>query len=86
MIVLHFIGFVNIHSNQVEKHYPDGKKEITFPDKSTKYIYPNGEEMSVFKDGSIQKRASDGTTSIEYPNGQREIHTAEYKVAKDNHE
>lgn len=30
--------------SQAEKHYPDGMKEIIFPDSSIKYIYPDGSE------------------------------------------
>ena len=28
----------------MERHFPDGMKEITFPDGTLKYIYPDGEE------------------------------------------
>jgi centromere protein J len=34
-------------SNQVEKHYPDGTKEITFADQTIKYLFPNGSEDSI---------------------------------------
>jgi len=28
---------------QIEKHYPDGLREIVFSDKTVKYVFPNGE-------------------------------------------
>ena len=67
-------------SKQIEKHYPDGTKEITFPDQTIKYLYPNGAEECVFSDGTIQKVNKDGERTIEFPNGQREMHTKYYKV------
>ncbi|KAK2574322.1 Centromere protein J [Acropora cervicornis] len=66
-------------SKQIEKHYPDGTKEITFPDQTIKYLYPNGAEECVFSDGTIQKVNKDGERTIEFPNGQREMHTKYYK-------
>lgn len=39
---------------QVERHYPDGTKEILFPDGTEKYIHPSGEEQIVFIDGTVQ--------------------------------
>ena len=32
---------------QVERHYPDGRKDILFPDASRKIVYPNGVQVSV---------------------------------------
>ena len=64
----------------MEKHYPDGRQEIVFPDKSVKYIYPSGEEMSIFADGAVERLATDGIRTIEFPNGQKEIHTKDHKV------
>ena len=31
-------------TQQVERHFPDGMKEIAFPDGTMKYIYPDGAE------------------------------------------
>ena len=70
-------------SKQVEKHYRDGTKEIIFPDQTIKYRYPNGAEECVFSDGTIQKVNVEGERTIEFPNGQREIHTKCYKVSGD---
>lgn len=36
-----------------EKHFPDGRKEITFPDQTVKNLYPDGREESVLTDGTI---------------------------------
>lgn len=37
----------------LEKHFPDGRKEITFPDQTVKTLYPDGREESVLSDGTI---------------------------------
>ncbi|XP_038674627.1 centromere protein J isoform X2 [Scyliorhinus canicula] len=66
-------------SNQIEKHYPDGRKEITFPDQTIKYLFTDGHEESVFPDGTIIRMQLDGNKIIEFINGQREIHTSNYK-------
>ena len=67
-------------SSQSEKHYPNGTKEITFPDQTVKYIYPNGEEESVFPDSTVQKLHPNGDRTIVFANGQKEFHTKEFKV------
>lgn len=36
-----------------EKHFSDGRKEITFPDQTVKNLFPNGREESVLTDGTI---------------------------------
>ncbi|XP_078258587.1 centrosomal P4.1-associated protein-like isoform X2 [Rhinoraja longicauda] len=66
-------------NNQMEKHYPDGRKEITFPDQTIKYLFADGHEESVFPDGTIIRVQLDGNKIIEFNNGQREIHTPNYK-------
>ncbi|XP_078078204.1 centrosomal P4.1-associated protein isoform X2 [Mustelus asterias] len=66
-------------SNQMEKHYPDGRKEITFADQTIKYLFTDGHEESVFPDGTIIRTQPDGNKIIEFNNGQREIHTSNYK-------
>lgn len=45
-----------------------------------KYVQPNGEEESVFADGTVQRLLTDGNRVIVYANGQKETHTKEYKV------
>mgnify|MGYP001798705907 FL=1 len=69
-----------IFSNQIEKHYPDGTKEIIFPDQTVKYLYSNGAEQCIFADGTVQRVSVDGEKTLEFPNGQREIHTKYFKV------
>ena len=36
-----------------EKHFPDGRKEITFPDQTVKTLFPDGREDSVLIDGTV---------------------------------
>ena len=42
-------------NGQVEKHYPDGTKQILFNDGSERYIYNDGYEETYFSDGNVQK-------------------------------
>ncbi|CAD8061276.1 unnamed protein product [Paramecium sonneborni] len=56
-------------NQQIEIHFPDGKKEIRFGDGTEKYISINGEEQTFFSDGIIQKIDSKKIKQIEYPNG-----------------
>ena len=65
---------------QTEKHYPDGTREITFPDQTIKYLFPNGTEESIFVDGTVIRIDKAGNKTMEFPNGQREVHTADFKV------
>ncbi|XP_014933251.1 centromere protein J isoform X1 [Acinonyx jubatus] len=71
--VLHF------SSGQIEKHFPNGRKEITFPDQTIKNLFPDGQEESIFPDGTIVRVQRDGNKIIEFNNGQRELHTAQFK-------
>ncbi|XP_032467407.1 centromere protein J isoform X2 [Phocoena sinus] len=71
--VLHF------SSGQIEKHFPDGRKEITFPDQTIKNLFADGQEESIFPDGTIVRGQRDGNKIIEFNNGQRELHTAQFK-------
>lgn len=36
-----------------EKHFPDGRKEITFPDQTVKNLFSDGREESVLIDGTF---------------------------------
>ena len=67
-------------SKQIERRFPDGRTEITFPDRTVKKIMANGCEETVFADGTIQMTGNDGEMIITFPNGQRETHTMSYKV------
>ncbi|XP_067418927.1 centromere protein J isoform X2 [Emydura macquarii macquarii] len=71
--VLHF------SNGQIEKHYPDGRKEITFPDQTIKNLFMDGREESIFPDGTIVRVQRDGSKTIEFNNGQRELHTSQFK-------
>ncbi|KAI0208786.1 Centromere protein J [Lamellibrachia satsuma] len=71
--ILHFA------TGQTEKHYPDGTREITFPDQTIKYLFPNGTEESIFVDGTVIRIDKVGNKTMEFPNGQREVHTADFK-------
>jgi len=66
-------------SGQIEKHHTNKTREIIFPDKICKFIYPDGSEESRLPNGTCIKVDSAGGKIIEYPNKQREIHTKDYK-------
>ncbi|XP_035630744.2 centromere protein J isoform X1 [Oncorhynchus keta] len=66
-------------NKQMEKHHPDGRREIVFPDQTIKYLYPDGREESIFPDGTVVKLSESGEKTVEFNNGQREIHTSQYK-------
>ncbi|KAM6964932.1 centrosomal P4.1-associated protein [Aplochiton taeniatus] len=71
--VLHF------PNKQIEKHHPDGRREIVFPDQTIKYFYPDGGQESVFPDGTVVKTSQTGEKVVVFTNGQREVHTSQYK-------
>ncbi|XP_075054985.1 centrosomal P4.1-associated protein [Mixophyes fleayi] len=73
------LEILQFSNGQIEKHFPDGRKEITFPDQTIKNLYPDGKEESIFPDGTIITTHLDGTKVIAFDNGQRELHTAQYK-------
>ena len=69
-------------NGQIEKHYPDGSKQIAFPDGSMRYILADGYEETYYQDGSVQKidtngivstEGIDGIKKIKYPDGKEEI-------------
>ena len=68
-------------SNQTEKHYPDGTKEIIFPDQTIKYIFANGIEENLFPNGTVIRVEVNGDKTMQFANGQREVHTEQYKVS-----
>lgn len=70
------------YSGQCEKHFPNGTKEITFPDQTLKYVHPSGEEETHFPDGTLQKTLPHGDMTLFYANGQKEIYTKDFKVHK----
>jgi centromere protein J len=68
-------------SQQTEKHYIDGTKEIQFPDQTIKYIFPDGASESVFPDGTVIRVEKNEDKIMKFPNGQKEIHTKQFKVS-----
>ena len=77
---IYFTLYLYVHSKQCEKHYPNGTKEIRFPNDTVKYIYSNGEEESVFPDGLSQRNYPNGDVTLHMPTGIKEFYTADYKV------
>jgi len=51
-------------SKQVERHFPDGTKQVLFPDGTEKLIGIDGVHVSTFPDGVVLH---------EYPDGRREV-------------
>ncbi|NXG28042.1 CENPJ protein, partial [Dromaius novaehollandiae] len=66
-------------NNQIEKHHPDGTQEITFPDHTVKCLYSGGLEETFFPDGTVVKVEKNGDKIMVFSNGQKEIHTAQFK-------
>eukprot|EP00111_Clytia_hemisphaerica_P017199 TCONS_00050903-protein len=66
-------------NKQIEKRHTDGRTEIIFPDQTVKYVNPDGSEETVFVDGMVQNVDKTGVRTVLYPNGQREVHTNQFK-------
>ncbi|XP_068795282.1 centromere protein J isoform X3 [Struthio camelus] len=66
-------------NNQIEKHHPDGTQEIIFPDQTVKCLYSGGLEETFFPDGTVVKVAKNGDKTVVFSNGQKEIHTVQFK-------
>ncbi|XP_017932839.2 centromere protein J-like [Manacus vitellinus] len=62
-----------------EKHYPDGTQEIVFPDHTVKCLYSDGLKETFFPDGTVVKVEKNGDKIVIFSNGQKEIHTAQFK-------
>ncbi|CAH2225285.1 centromere J isoform X1 [Pelobates cultripes] len=73
------LEILQFSNGQIEKHFPDGKKEITFPDQTIKNLNTDGTEESIFPDGTIITIKPDGSKIIAFDNGQRELHTPQFK-------
>ncbi len=67
-------------SGQSEHHYPDGTKEISFPNDTVKFLYPSGEEECVFPDGLKQYHYPNGDITLYMPNGVKEFYNSKFKV------
>ncbi|CAB1340303.1 unnamed protein product [Coregonus sp. 'balchen'] len=63
---------VTFFNGDVKHILADGKVTI-------KYLYPGGREESIFPDGTVVKLSESGEKTVEFNNGQREIHTSQYK-------
>lgn len=69
-----------LYSGQTEKHYKDGKVEIEYVDGKKHTVYPDHKEVWNYLDGSVLTVDPNGHRELVLLNGQREIHTNEYKV------
>jgi len=58
-------------NNQLEKHFPDGTKQILFNDGTLKIVMKDGYEETFFTDGRLQKTDLSGTITVEYDNGMK---------------
>ncbi|XP_027699357.1 T-complex protein 10A homolog 2 isoform X1 [Vombatus ursinus] len=68
-------------NKQIEKHHPNGTKEIVFPDGTVKHLGVT-HEKTVFPDGTlvkVERLALNGDKTIIFSNGQKEIHTSQFK-------
>ncbi|KAM8952937.1 uncharacterized protein RCH25_043688 [Pelodytes ibericus] len=66
-------------NKQIEKHHPEGTKEIVFPDRTVKLLFKDGHEETTFPDGTVVKLEKTGHKTVIFHNGQKEIHTAQFK-------
>nr|KAF6341430.1 hypothetical protein mMyoMyo1_011862 [Myotis myotis] len=69
---------VRFPDKRTEKFHPDGSKEVLFPDGTVTRLH-DGQEETVFPDGTSVSVARNGDKTIVFSNGQRDIHTAEFK-------
>ncbi|XP_029318708.1 centromere protein J-like [Cottoperca gobio] len=78
---VHPTGLEVLHfpNKQIEKRHPGGKREILFPDQTIKYLEPDGSERTIFFDGTVVLLSPSGEKTVDFPNGQREVHTSQYK-------
>ncbi|XP_042109649.1 T-complex protein 10A homolog 1 [Ovis aries] len=67
-----------VPNKQSEKVCPGRSKEIVFPDGTVQRL-SDGREETVFPDGTIVSVERNGDKTIVLSNGQREIHTAQFK-------
>lgn len=67
-------------SGQTEKHYKDGKVEIEYVDGKKHTVFPDHKEIWNYLDGSVLTVDPNGHRELVLLNGQREIHTNEFKV------
>lgn len=47
------MNILTYHMIVAEKHFPDGRKEVAFPDQTILNVFPDGREETIFPDGTI---------------------------------
>ena len=67
------IQVFKFNGGQIEKHYPNGTKQIVFPDGSLRYILSNGYEETHYKNKTVQIIDLNNVITIEHVNGMKEI-------------
>ena len=67
------IQVFKFNGGQIEKHYPNGTKQIVFPDGSLRYILSNGYEETHYKNKTVQIIDLNNIITIEHVNGMKEI-------------
>ncbi|XP_048661710.1 centromere protein J-like [Marmota marmota marmota] len=72
------VEVVQFPNKQTEKFHPDGSKETVFPDGTVTQL-KGGREEIVFSDGTVVIVKRNGDKTILFSNGQKEIHTAQFK-------
>lgn len=66
----------------MEKHFEDSSSEISYPNGTVYNVDSSGEEKWTHVDGTIIiENKEKGEKKILFANGQKEIHTLEYKVS-----
>jgi len=68
-------------SGQVETRNSDGSLEISFPDGSVKSVSSDGQESMSFADGTRLEVGASGDRTLHLANGEKEVHTADFKVS-----
>nr|KAF6274027.1 hypothetical protein mPipKuh1_010691 [Pipistrellus kuhlii] len=69
---------VRFPNKRTEKFYPNGLKETVFPDGTVTRLCDDREE-TLFPDGTLLCVARNGDKTIVFSDGQRDVHTAEFK-------
>ncbi|KAM4865680.1 T-complex protein 10A homolog 2-like isoform 2-T2 [Thomomys bottae] len=69
---------VQFPNKRTEKFHPDGSKETVYPD-GTVMRLKDGCEETLFPDGTLVSVQRNGDKTITFSNGQKEIHTANFK-------
>ncbi|XP_054278119.1 centromere protein J-like [Macrosteles quadrilineatus] len=73
------LEIVDFPDGKIEKRHVDGTVEIVYSNNNKKISYPNGSQEIIYTDGTRLRIEADKTQILTLPNGQKEIHTAEWK-------